>query len=166
MVDRITPVTTPEVIATVENEFGVADQWPVVAEPFTSWVLEDSFSAGRPPYEEAGVLLVDDVTPYELMKLRLLNAGHQALCYFGYLAGYRLVHDAAADPLFAGFLLDYMDSEGTPTLRPVPGIDLADYKRTLIRRFANPGCATPSCGCASDPPTASPSGCCPWSGRT
>ncbi|MGV0745166.1 mannitol dehydrogenase family protein [Mycolicibacterium sp. XJ870] len=139
MVDRITPATTPEVIATVEGEFGVTDQWPVVAEPFTSWVLEDSFSAGRPPYEEAGVLLVDDVTPYELMKLRLLNAGHQALCYFGYLAGYRLVHDAASDPLFAEFLLDYMDSEGTPTLLPVPGIDLADYKRTLIERFANPG---------------------------
>jgi len=102
-------------------------------------VLEDSFSDGRPPYEDAGVLLVDDVTPYELMKLRLLNASHQALCYFGYLAGYRLVHDAAKDPLFAGFLLDYMDSEGTPTLLPVPGIDLADYKRTLIERFANPG---------------------------
>ena len=85
------------------------------------------------------MLMVDDVTPYELMKLRLLNAGHQALCYFGYLAGYRLVHDAAADPLFAEFLLDYMDSEGTPTLQPVPGIDLDDYKRTLIERFANPG---------------------------
>lgn len=139
MVDRITPVTTPDVIATVESEFGVADQWPVVAEPFTSWVLEDSFSDGRPPYEDAGVMLVDDVTPYELMKLRLLNASHQALCYFGYLAGYRLVHDAASDPLFAEFLLAYMDSEATPTLQPVPGIDLADYKRTLIERFANPG---------------------------
>lgn len=139
MVDRITPVTTPEVIATLEAEFGVTDQWPVVAEPFTSWVLEDSFSDGRPPYQEAGVLLVDDVTPYELMKLRLLNASHQALCYFGYLAGYRLVHDAAGDPLFAEFLLDYMDSEATPTLQPVPGIDLADYQRTLIERFANPG---------------------------
>ncbi|OBC10710.1 mannitol dehydrogenase [Mycobacterium sp. 852013-50091_SCH5140682] len=139
MVDRITPVTTPEVIETVHSEFGITDQWPVVAEPFTSWVLEDSFSDGRPPLEEAGVLMVDDVTPYELMKLRLLNAGHQALCYFGYLAGYRLVHDAAADPLFAEFLLDYMDSEGTPTLEPVPGIDLDDYKRTLIERFANPG---------------------------
>ncbi|WKG02479.1 mannitol dehydrogenase family protein [Mycolicibacterium sp. HK-90] len=139
MVDRITPVTTPDVIDTVRTEFGVDDEWPVVAEPFTSWVLEDSFSAGRPPYEQAAVLLVDDVTPYELMKLRLLNAGHQALCYFGYLAGYRLVHDAAADPLFAEFLLAYMDSEGSPTLQPVPGIDLSDYKRTLIERFANPG---------------------------
>uniref|UniRef100_A0A5Q5BPR3 Mannitol dehydrogenase-like protein n=2 Tax=unclassified Mycobacterium TaxID=2642494 RepID=A0A5Q5BPR3_MYCSS len=139
MVDRITPVTTPEVIATVRDEFGVDDAWPVVAEPFTSWVLEDTFTDGRPPFEDVGVLLVDDVTPYELMKLRLLNASHQALCYFGYLAGYRLVHDAAADPLFAELLRRYMDSEATPTLRPVPGIDLPDYKRTLIERFANPG---------------------------
>ena len=138
MVDRITPVTTPEVIALLDNEFGVQDQWPVAAEPFTSWVLEDDFSDSRPPFEEAGVLLVDDVTPYELMKLRLLNASHQCLCYFAYLAGYRLVHDAAGDPLFAEFLREYMDSEGTPTLKPVPGIDLPDYKRTLIERFANP----------------------------
>ena len=139
MVDRITPVTTPEVIAALESEFGVEDQWPVAAEPFTSWVLEDDFSDGRPPLEDVDVLLVDDVTPYELMKLRLLNASHQSLCYFAYLAGYRLVHDAAGDPLFAEFLREYMDSEATPTLKPVPGIDLPDYKRTLIERFANPG---------------------------
>ena len=105
MVDRITPVTTPDVIAGLDDEFGVEDQWPVAAEPFTSWVLEDDFSDGRPPLEDVGVLLVDDVTPYELMKLRLLNASHQCLCYFAYLAGYRLVHDAAGDPLFAEFLL-------------------------------------------------------------
>jgi mannitol 2-dehydrogenase len=139
MVDRITPVTTPDVIASLESESGVEDQWPVVAEPFTSWVLEDSFSDGRPQLDEVDVLLVDDVTPYELMKLRLLNASHQSLCYFAYLAGYRLVHDAAGDPLFAEFLREYMDSEATPTLKPVPGIDLPDYKRTLIERFANPG---------------------------
>ncbi|MDQ2635814.1 MAG: mannitol dehydrogenase family protein [Actinomycetota bacterium] len=139
MVDRITPVTTPEVIEVVKREFGVDDRWPVVAEPFTSWALEDDFSASRPPFEQAGVLLVDDVTPYELMKLRLLNASHQSLCYFGYLAGYRLVDDAAGDPLFARFLLEYMDLEATPTLQPVPGIDLPVYKHTLIERFANPG---------------------------
>jgi mannitol 2-dehydrogenase len=139
MVDRITPVTTPEVIDIVHREFGIEDRWPVVAEPFTSWVLEDAFADGRPPLEQAGVLIVDDVTPYELMKLRLLNASHQSLCYFAYLAGYRLVHDAAGDPLFAEFLRAYMDTEATPTLKPVPGIDLPDYKRTLIERFANPG---------------------------
>ena len=139
MVDRITPVTTPDVIATVKDEFAVDDQWPVVAEPFTSWVLEDDFPADRPPLEKVDVLMVDDVTPYELMKLRLLNASHQSLCYFAYLAGFRLVHDAAGDPLFAEFLMSYMDTEATPTLKPVPGIDLPDYKRTLIERFANPG---------------------------
>ena len=83
--------------------------------------------------------LVDDVEPYELMKLRLLNASHQGLCYFGYLAGYRLVHDVAQDPLFARFLLDYMDREATPTLPPVPGIDLDAYKQQLIERFSNAG---------------------------
>jgi mannitol 2-dehydrogenase len=139
MVDRITPVTSPDVIENLSSEFGVEDEWPVAAEPFTAWVLDDHFSDGRPQYEDVGVLLVEDVTPYELMKLRLLNAGHQALCYFAYLAGYRLVADAAGDPLFAEFLLEYMDSEATPTLLPVPGIDLPEFKQTAIDRFANPG---------------------------
>jgi mannitol 2-dehydrogenase len=84
------------------------------------------------------VQLVPDVTPYELMKLRLLNASHQALCYLGYLAGYRYAHEVCQDELFTGFLLDYMDMEGTPTLEPVPGVDLDAYKHQLIERFANP----------------------------
>jgi mannitol 2-dehydrogenase len=109
-----------------------------VCEPFTQWVLEDAFTAGRPPYQDAGVQVVDDVEPYELMKLRLLNASHQGLCYFGYLCGYRLVHEAAQDPLFQAFLLGYMDEEATPTLPAVPGVDLAAYKHTLIERFSNP----------------------------
>jgi mannitol 2-dehydrogenase len=139
MVDRITPVTTGEDIAEVSRRFGIDDRWPVVCEPFTQWVLEDTFTVGRPPLEDAGVQLVADVEPYELMKLRLLNASHQALCYFGYLAGYRLVHEASQDPLFATFLLAYMDREATPTLEPVPGIDLDEYKHNLITRFSNAG---------------------------
>jgi mannitol 2-dehydrogenase len=138
MVDRITPVTTDADRMEVRDRFGVDDRWPVVCEPFTQWVLEDSFTAGRPPYEDAGVQIVDDVVPYELMKLRLLNAGHQGLAYFGHLCGYRLVHEAAQDPLFQRFLLSYMDEEATPTLAPVPGVDLDGYKRTLIERFSNP----------------------------
>jgi mannitol 2-dehydrogenase len=138
MVDRITPVTTDEDRAEVRERFGVDDRWPVVCEPFTQWVLEDSFSLGRPPYEAAGVQVVEDVEPYELMKLRLLNASHQALCYFAYLDGYRLVHEAAQDPLYRSFLRGYMDLEGTPTLAPVPGVDLEEYKATLIERFSNP----------------------------
>jgi mannitol 2-dehydrogenase len=137
MVDRITPVTTDDDRALVRDRFGVDDGWPVVCEPFTQWALEDAFNQGRPPFEDAGVQVVPDVEPYELMKLRLLNASHQGLCYFGYLAGYRLVHDVAQDPLFAEFLLSYMDREATPTLEPVPGIDLDEYKHQLIDRFSN-----------------------------
>ncbi len=137
MVDRITPVTTDEDRAAVAERFGIDDGWPVVCEPFTQWVLEDDFSLGRPAFDKVGVQVVGDVTPYELMKLRLLNASHQALCYFGYLAGYRLVHDVAQDRLFADFLLAYMELEGSPTLPPVPGIDLAGYRQQLIERFSN-----------------------------
>jgi mannitol 2-dehydrogenase len=137
MVDRITPVTTDQDRADVRDRFGVDDAWPVVTEPFSQWALEDAFPLGRPPFEDAGVQVVPDVEPYELMKLRLLNASHQALCYFGYLAGYRLVHEVAQDPLFARFLLAYMDTEATPTLAPVPGIDLDEYKHELIDRFSN-----------------------------
>jgi mannitol 2-dehydrogenase len=109
----------------------------VVCEPFTQWVVEDRFGNGRPPLEAAGVQVVPDVIPYELMKLRLLNASHQALCYFGYLAGYRLVHDVCSDELFSAFLLAYMIREAQPTLAPVPGVDLDAYQRTLIQRFSN-----------------------------
>jgi mannitol 2-dehydrogenase len=138
MVDRITPRTTDDDRDELAERFGIADAWPVVCEPFTQWVLEDRFAAGRPPFEDAGVQLVDDVTPYELMKLRLLNASHQAIAYLGYLAGYRYAHEVAQDPLFAGFTRAYMDREGAPTLQPVPGVDLEEYKATLIERFANP----------------------------
>ncbi|MET4592207.1 mannitol dehydrogenase family protein [Arthrobacter sp. 754] len=137
MVDRITPVTTDADREAIAEEFGIEDAWPVVCEPFEQWVLEENFSLGRPPFEEAGVQLVADVEPYELMKLRLLNASHQSMCYFGYLAGYRYAHEVAQDDLFAQFLLGYMDKEATPTLHPVPGIDLDAYKRTLIERFSN-----------------------------
>lgn len=138
MVDRITPVTTDEDRALLSERFGVEDGWPVVCEPFAQWALEDDFPYGRPPLEEVGVQVVPEVEPYELMKLRLLNASHQALCYLGYLSGYRYAHEVCADPLFVGFLLGYMDEEATPTLRPVPGVDLDRYKHELIERFANP----------------------------
>jgi len=82
--------------------------------------------------------VVADVEPYELMKLRLLNAGHQAMAYFGRLCGHELVHEAAQDPLFRAFLREYMDEEATPTLSPVTGVDVDEYKATLIERFSNP----------------------------
>ena len=138
MVDRITPVTADADRAALAERFGIEDGWPVVCEPFTQWVLEDDFGGVRPPYEDVGVQIVEDVEPYEFMKLRLLNASHQALCYLGYLDGYRYAHEVCQDKLYVDFLLGYMDHEGTPTLPPVPGVDLDRYKHQLIERFANP----------------------------
>jgi mannitol 2-dehydrogenase len=138
MVDRITPGTTDVHRRELSRRFGVDDRWPVVCEPWTQWVLEDRFSCGRPPLEDSGVQLVADVEPYELMKLRLLNGSHQAMGYLGTLAGYTFMHDVCQDPLFREFLLGYMDREATPTLPPVPGIDLGRYKADLIGRFSNP----------------------------
>ncbi|KQB86745.1 mannitol dehydrogenase family protein [Corynebacterium lowii] len=137
MVDRITPETTEADREEVASRYSYTDAWPVVCEDFTQWVLEDSFVDGRPAYEEAGVQVVEDVVPFELMKLRLLNASHQGLCYFGYLAGHRLVHDVVHDERFARFLLAYMEQEATPSLRPLPGVDLDAYRHRLIDRFGN-----------------------------
>jgi mannitol 2-dehydrogenase len=138
MVDRITPATTDVHRAELARRFGVEDGWPVVCEPWTQWVLEDRFGSGRPPLEDVDVQVVADVEPYELMKLRLLNGSHQAMGYLGTLAGHTFMHDVCQDPLFRRFLHDYMDREATPTLPPVPGIDLGSYKADLIGRFANP----------------------------
>ena len=138
MVDRITPATTDEDRREVGERFGLEDRWPVLCEPFAQWALEDAFCCGRPAYEQVGVQVVDDVEPYELMKLRLVNCSHQGLCYFARLCGYELVDKATADPLFERFLRDYMDHEATPTLPPVPGVDLEAYKDTLIERLRNP----------------------------
>jgi len=138
MVDRITPQTTDAERELVAREFGIADRWPVVTEPFRQWVVEDVFSDGRPALEKVGVQLVGDVFPYETMKLRLLNASHLAMGYLGYIAGYRTVDAVIADPLFRTFIERQMREEVAPLLPPVPGIDLESYQRTLIERFSNP----------------------------
>lgn len=136
MVDRITPATTDDTRADVAR-YGIDDQWPVRSEAFTQWVLEDRFSAGRPALDQVGVQIVDDVMPYELMKLRLLNASHQAMGYLGLLAGATYVHDVCRDPLFVRFLRGYMREEAIPTLPPVPGVDLDEYCDQLIARFGS-----------------------------
>ena len=139
MVDRITPATAAADTAYLETEYGLLDRWPVVAEPFTQWVIEDAFAAGRPPWEEVGALFTGNVEPYEILKLRLLNAGHSCLAYLAALVGHVYVHDVIADELFLTFLTRFLDDEASPALPPVPGIDVTQYKAQLVERFANPG---------------------------
>ena len=138
MVDRITPATTDADREAVAAEFGIEDRWPVPGEPFTQWIIEDEFPTGRPALEAVDVQFVEDVKPYELMKLRLLNASHQALAYFGAPLGYVLVDETMRDDRIRRYLDRYMAVEAAPTLGDLPGIDLPAYMATLIERFSNP----------------------------
>jgi len=124
MVDRITPATTDEHRALVKEKFGIDDGWPVMTEPFKQWVIEDHFPLGRPAWESVGAQMTTDVLPYEKMKLRLLNASHQALCYIGMLLGYQLVHETMQDEDIRKLVEKMMDNEVTPLLSEVPGVNL------------------------------------------
>jgi fructuronate reductase len=137
MVDRITPATTDDDREGIAAALGAYDAWPVMTEPFSQWVIEDVFPAGRPGWENAGAALVADVEPYELMKLRLLNGAHSTLAYLGYLAGYETVAETMANPEFAELVRALMDEEVSPTLAMPVGADLAAYKRALLERFCN-----------------------------
>jgi mannitol 2-dehydrogenase len=138
MVDRITPETSQAIREEVEAVHGMPDRWPVVTEPFRQWVIEDNFCAARPPLERVGVQFVDDVTPYKLVKSRILNGGHSALGYVGTLLGHDLTDEAMTDPVIREFIERMLREEVRPLLADVPGIDLDDYVGTTLERFANP----------------------------
>ncbi len=137
MVDRIVPATTPADLADAARLLGVTDAAPVTAESFGQWVIEDRFAAARPAWEDAGAQLVDDVAPFELMKLRLLNGSHSTLAYLGFLLGHEFVWQACRDPLVATLITRQMTEEIVPTLVQPPGIDLAAYCARLLERFCN-----------------------------
>jgi fructuronate reductase len=138
MVDRIVPATTAQDKAAVSAALGLEDAWPVVTEPFTQWVVEDRFPAGRPDLAAVGVQMAADVSPFEHMKLRLLNASHSAMAYLGYLAGHETIAETIVDPAFARFVRALMDEDVSPTLHMPAGVDLEAYKSDLIARFRNP----------------------------
>lgn len=137
MVDCITPATSALERDKVSTHFGVQDAAPVVCEPFRQWVLEDHFSNGRPALEKVGVEFVDDVTPYELMKLRILNGGHAAIAYTSALLGYHFVHDAMADEDIRNWLFALEQREIISTVPPIDGVDFHGYLSSAASRFSN-----------------------------
>jgi mannitol 2-dehydrogenase len=139
MVDRITPQTTDPDRAWLRDEIGIDDGWPVVAEPFRQWVIEDAFAAGRPPYENVGALFTDRVHDWELYKLRMLNATHSCMAYLMALEGVVYVDEAMAIPTVRRYLERLLASEAIPTLTEIPGHPAADYARTVLGRFENTG---------------------------
>lgn len=139
MVDRITPATRDSDRATVTSGLGLTDAWPVVAEPFHQWVIEDRFPEGRPAWDKAGAILTQDVHPFETMKLRCLNGAHSTLAYLSVLQGIETVADAMADPLLPKVIRRLWDDDLIPTVPPVPGTDVTAYTHDLAARFQNPG---------------------------
>lgn len=137
MIDRIVPATTDADRAIVTELTGLDDAWPIMTEPFTQWVIEDDFPAGRPPFETVGAELVADVEPYELMKLRMLNGSHSTMAYLGYLSGYQYVAEAVSDLNLRQLIHGLMTEEVIPTL-PMPAEQLGQYRDQLLERFANP----------------------------
>jgi fructuronate reductase len=138
MVDRIVPATTERDIADNDAALGLEDRAPVAHEPYVQWVVEDRFVTLRPAWEKAGVQLVDDVEPFEKMKLRLLNASHSAFAYLGFLAGFEYIYQVAAQPDFVAYMRRFTKEEVTPTLHVPPRVDLPVYCAALVTRFANP----------------------------
>lgn len=138
MVDRITPATTNADRAWLADTMGIVDQWPVVTEPFRQWVIEDTFASGRLPLEEMDVLGTSDVEPYELMKLRLLNAAHSCLAYLAAVMGVGTVDAALADEDLQAFITEFIEREAKPVLPAVLGVDLDGYTKSIIERFSNP----------------------------
>ena len=138
MVDRITPATSDRERTIAAEEFGVDDAWPVFCEPFRQWVLEDRFTDGRPALEKVGVQFVSDVSPWELMKIRILNGGHAAIAYPAGLMDIHFVHEAMAEPLVRRFLEKVEREEIVPTVPPVPDTSLQDYYKLIEKRFSNP----------------------------
>lgn len=140
MVDRITPASTDQTLADATQATGCEDLATVETEPFSMWVMEDHFSMGRPAWEDAGALMVNDVEPYEHMKLRMLNGTHSLLAYAGHVAGYQYVRDAMRDVHLAQAADRHMRA-AADTLQPLTGVDFGHYAAELHARFANPAMA-------------------------
>ena len=137
MVDRIVPATAPEDIAFVERTYGYRDSAVVVGEPFRQWVIEDRFAGRTPPWALAGATFVDDVTPFELIKMRVLNAAQTSLAYLGLIAGHEHTSDDMTDPVLTGIVRRMLIEESLPTLPPVPGIDPLAYLDQSFGRLRN-----------------------------
>lgn len=138
MVDRITPAVLKEDADRVNAECGVLDRLPVISEEFAQWVIEDNFVNGRPALEKVGAQLVPDVHPYELAKVRMLNASHSMLAYPGQLSGLETVRDAITDPAIGTLVEQFMSRDVIPYLTAPEDMPLPAYRDLVIARFSNP----------------------------
>jgi fructuronate reductase len=131
-VDRITPRLSDAELEQLSASTG--DLAPVVAEPFSDWVISGEFPAGRPRWETAGARFVDDLHAWEARKLWMLNGAHTLLACLGLLRGHRTVADAVTDPTCREAVEALWDEDAS--CLPA-GLDLPAYRDALLTRFAN-----------------------------
>ena len=136
MVDCIVPATGPQELSLARSA-GIDDAAPVTHESFRQWVIEDAFCTGRPDWDLVGATFTDDVHPYESMKIRLLNAGHQVLANAGELLSIGTIADCMNDPDVSAFFTKVLSEEIEPHVDAVPGMTAAQYIGLITRRFAN-----------------------------
>lgn len=139
LVDRIVPGfphNDPELL----QKLGCEDKLAVVAEPYYSWVIEgaaavaDELIFNRPQFN---VKLVEDLTPYRQLKVRLLNGVHSALVPVAYLSGIDTVRDATENDLLRQYLEQLIATEIIPTLS-VNSVEAKEFATEVMVRFANP----------------------------
>jgi fructuronate reductase len=137
MVDRIVPSSAPIYNDAARQSLGVVDEIAVPAEPFTMWVMENRFAAGRPAWEAGGATFTDDVEPYELLKVRLLNGTHSLIAYLGALDGRATIPESVAQPYIEAAARRVMIDDYLPTVRVPAQVNAAHYMAQLFERWSN-----------------------------
>ena len=137
MVDCIVPATGPAELALV-RDLGIEDAAPVSHESYRQWVVEDKFCAGRPAWEHVGATISGDVHSYEMMKIRILNAGHQVIANAGELLSVQTIAGCLAHPGIRALFQKTQSEEIAPYVADVPGRTAAEYVTLIAQRFANP----------------------------
>ena len=141
MVDRITPAISQQVRDNYSKQSNLTDGTPVVCEPFKQWVIEkpkqEELLGVMPKWEQCGALWVDNVAPFEQVKLQILNALHSTLAYLGILCGHASIAECMRDPLLVAYARRCLADDILPTITPPEGLDLHEYSSSILDRFAN-----------------------------
>ncbi len=138
MVDRITPAVEVKDRNDISEILGYDDPCGVVCEPFRQWVIEDKFVNGRPNWNKVGAQFVNDVAPFEEMKLRMLNGSHSFMAYMGNLAGFDYISEVMLNDDYRTAVSELMLNEQGASLKMPDGVNLDNYANSLIERFCNP----------------------------
>ncbi len=137
MVDRITPSTSEKLENEIDKCFPGRVLSPIHGEAFIQWVLEDKLAVGFPDIGKAGVEVVEDVTPYEEAKIRILNGGHSGLAYLAALAGKTTFDEAMRDPQMRAHFDGWEQQEVLPGLNTDLPFDKYAYLDKVAARFSN-----------------------------